>query len=136
MAIQEHSIAPGFNNAGAYVNFEVYFAAPFAGDRVPLGAVVSNAGDGTRVHDGDQRVFLRTGGCAWSELNAYVTAVHSSWDGAETVEVTLRCLKRNNTYDDFNAIAFMPVEGTHFTRGLINEVIGLELEYLIIAEAS
>ena len=132
---QEHSIAGGFDNTAGYANLETYFAAPFAGDRVPEGSVVDDAVSGHRRVGGFRRVFLRTDACAWSELDAYVTAVFGGWDGAMDEEVTTRQRKQDNTYADFNALAFKPVEGTHFQRGAtIDDVSGVELEYLILEE--
>lgn len=133
---QEHAIAAGHNNANGYVNFEAYFAAPFAGDRVPEGSTVDDAVSGRRRMDGFRRVFLRTDACAWSELDAYVTAVFGGWDGDLNEDVTTRQRKTDNTYDDFNAIAFKPIEGTHFQRGAtIDDVSGVELEFLIVGDA-
>lgn len=136
MAIQEHAIASAYDNAAGYVNFEDYFAAPFAGDRVPQGAEAADLLSGGRAWDGDQRVFLRTGGCSWDELDAYVTAVHGGWDGMEVEEVTVRLRQADNTFEDFNCLAYPPVEGTHWERGTITEVIDLRLEYLVIEEAT
>lgn len=138
MPFQEHSVAPGFNNAGAYVNFEDYFAAPFAGDRVPDGSVSDDALSGNRRVDGWRRVYLRTGACAYSELTALVNAIFGSWAAAnQTEEVTARHRVQGNTYDDFNCLLFKPQEGTHFQRGAtIDDVSDVELEFLVLSEAS
>lgn len=134
MAWQEHQIASAHDNVAGYENFEDYFAAPFQGDRVPYGAEASEALSGDRRWDGNRVVNLRTGGCSWDELDAYVTEFHGGWDDMVTEEVTLRCRKADNTYGDFNALAYPPVEGTHWERGTITEVIDLRLEYLILEE--
>lgn len=136
MPWQEHSIASGFDNTAGYVNLEDYFDAPFAGDRVPEGSVTDDAVSGARRTDGWRRVFLRTAACAYSELDAYVTAVFGGWDGAQTEAVTARHRVQGNTYEDFNCLAFKPLEGTHFQRGAtIDDVSDVELEFLVISEA-
>lgn len=133
---QEHAVASDFDNVAGYTNFEEYFGAPLLGDRVPRGAVVTDAADRTRTYDGDRRVFLRTAGCTFAQLDDYVQAVHGGWDGAETVEVTLRCQGQDDAYADYNALAYMPVDGTHFQRLPMGQVGDIELEYLIVNEAS
>lgn len=133
---QEHAVASGFDNAAGYTNFEDYFAAPLFGDRVPRGAVQQDALDGSRVYDGDRRVFLRTAGGEFTELDAYVQAVFSGWDGEDTVEVTLRCQQQDDTYADFNAFAYLPVDGQHFQRLPMAQVSDIELEFLILNETT
>ena len=136
MPWQEHSIAIGHNNAAGYVNLEAYFDAPFAGDRVPEGSTVDDAVSGRRRIDGWRRVFLRTPACAFGELDTYVDAVFGGWDGDMNKDVTTRQRIADNAYADFNAIAFKPIEGTHFQRGAtIDDVRDVELEFLIVGDA-
>lgn len=133
---QSYAIALAFNNVAGLVNLETYFVDPLrAIRRVPIGAVTEQASDGWEVTDGHRFVTLQMGGTTFARLTAYITAIHTSFDGPETVEATLRFRHRSNVFDDYNVYAYMPKEGedyTHLSNGLIEE---LQLRYLILSDA-
>lgn len=121
-----YEIAVGHDTYSS-TNFEDYFESPLRGRRVPLGSVTTRLMDFTERTDGEQSVELTQEGCTWDELDAYVTAVFGGWEpDAESVAVTLRHRKRDNTFAYFNALAHFPTEEKedyrHETTQLIADV--------------
>ncbi len=135
MAWFTYQIVPGWNNSGTTINFETYFTVPLRGQRVPRGSVTRTTLDRKRHTNGRRPVELTTEGCTFGELDAYVAAVFGSWEPTnESADVTLRHRKADNSFDYFNAIAHLPLDGENYTHERTDVVLEVRLEFDIIED--
>ena len=69
----------------------------------------------------------------FTELTAYVTAVHTSWDG-EDEEICLRADALDGSYVYLNVIAHKPRLGTDYTHYENGYVQNLKIRFTVLNE--
>lgn len=135
MPLDSFEIAVGYNNSGSTVNIETILKYPPRSVRVPLGSLTRESMANLERTDGTKLVIWRYGGVKFARLDDYIDTIFGDYT-TQNVEVTIRTRLRDNTFDYFNAIAHLPLDGTdysHVVNGLVRE---LQLRFTIIGEAS
>ncbi len=121
------------------VNFETTFTEPvlWAPLRVTEGSEAAELLSGHERVDGWQEVSLEQVGdpfgfTKFTDLTAYVTAVHGGWAG-EDAEICLRADDASGTFVYYNVIAHKPRLGTDYTHENSEYVRDLKLRYTVLS---
>lgn len=134
MPLDNFEIAVGYNNSAGAVNIETLLKYPPRSVRLPIGSLTRTALSGAERTDGAQLIAWRWGGARFLRLDDYITTIFGDYV-TQNAEVTIRTRLRDNTFDYFNAIAYLPLDGTDYTHVVNGLVRELQLRFRILGEA-
>lgn len=108
MLYPELKIASGHDNEAGFVAIETVVATAPRCTPVPRGSVAERALSGKLRRDGSVDVVWSWGILSHSDLDTLITTYLGTWD-TDSAEVTIRTLKRDGTYGNYNAVMYLPV---------------------------
>lgn len=108
MLYPELKIAAGHDNEAGLVAIETVVATAPRCTPVPRGSTTTRLASGAIRRDGFKDITWSWGIMTFSDLDALVTTYLGDWD-TDYANVTIRTLKRDMTYGNYNARMFLPV---------------------------
>lgn len=140
MATYEYKIGNNHNTAdGSLVYFETIFNPVLYGfpnvNRIPDGALVRHAMDGTRSIDGERLVVVRYAKLSFTLLSSYITTYIGGWSSQDN-EVTLKTRNPDGTFTRYNAIAYKPRVGEDYVHRTTDIVVNVTLTFRIVEASS
>lgn len=139
MRYPELKIAANHNNQAGLVSVETLVTYPPHADLVPMGSVARRMMSDRLRRDGERDITWRWGFMLWDDLDNLITTIVGSWDTASK-QVTIRTLKRNITYGNFNATLWTPVPRTEdatnadYTQETLTKVSDLRIRFIGLVE--